>query len=310
VVAAYNSTLLPPSQVLGFGGSPCKEVKMHRQSHLTLQIAPGTILVASLILVVMSGCVMPSTPPATASIPTSTVADTSTSEPAATPTLPATTIAPTETAATPTPPAATMVPTETSTPSAQYQLTFEATWSAGTHPIDFPPNPHFSDLIGATHSAAAHLWEEGGTATPGIENMAETGAKSPLDSEIDSLIGGGSACAKISGGGINPSPGVVTVTFIATQDCPLVSVVSMIAPSPDWFVGVTGLSLYEDGKWVEQKAVELYPYDAGTDSGSNYTSPDVPTGSPEAIHRIEAEPLLLEGTVPPLGTFTFTRLDD
>jgi hypothetical protein len=139
--------------------------------------------------------------------------------------------------------------------------------------------------------------------------MAETGGKGLLDGEIDALINDGSACVQISGGGINPSPGVVAVTLTVSQDCPVVSVVSMIAPSPDWFVGVSGLSLLENGAWVEQKVVELFPYDAGTDSGSSYTSPDEPTSDPEAIYRIESDPLLVDGTVPPLGTFTFTRLD-
>jgi len=140
--------------------------------------------------------------------------------------------------------------------------------------------------------------------------MAETGGKSPLGSEIDALIGGGSACAKISGAGINPSPGVVTVRFGVSPDCPVVSVVSMIAPSPDWFVGVSGLSLYEDGKWLEQKVVELFPYDAGTDSGGTYSSRNEPMGTPDVIRRVETEPLLIDGSVPPLGTFTFSRLDD
>jgi hypothetical protein len=139
--------------------------------------------------------------------------------------------------------------------------------------------------------------------------MAETGGKSPLNSEIDALISDGSACVVISGGGINPSPGVTTVTLTASRDCPLVSVVSMIAPSPDWFVGVSGLSLYEDGAWIEQKVVELFPYDAGTDSGTSYASPNDPTGSPEVVRRIEAEPLLVGGRIPALATFTFSRLD-
>jgi hypothetical protein len=283
---------------------------MYRQSHLALRRAPGTSRVLLLILVVVSACAAPSPTPAATAIPTSTVANTPTHEPTTTSPPPATAVVPTETAATPTLPEITMTPTETPAASAQYRLTFEATWSDVTHPVDFPPNPHFSGLIGATHGPAARLWEEGGTATPGIKNMAETGGKSPLDSEIDLLIGDGSACATISGGGINPSPGAATVTFTVNQDCPLVSVVSMIAPSPDWFVGVSGLSLLENGAWIEQRVVELFPYDAGTDSGNSYTSPNEPTGSPEAIYKIEAEPLLAAGTVPPLGTFTFTRLDD
>jgi hypothetical protein len=179
-----------------------------------------------------------------------------------------------------------------------------------THPVDFPSNPHFSGLIGASHGPAVQLWQEGEAATPGIKNMAETGGKSPLDSEVAALIDSGGACAEISGGGIGTSPGVVMVTFTVNQDCPLVSVVSMIAPSPDWFVGVSGLSLFEDGAWVEQKVVELFPYDAGTDSGSSYASSNDPTDDPGVIHRIEVEPLLVEGSVPALGTFTFSRLDD
>lgn len=282
---------------------------MYRQSCWNLRTRLGTSLVVLLVLVMLSACAAPPTTPTVPSI-TSTVTDLPTLEQTVAPTQPPTTMAPTATPVTPTPPTATMLPTETPAASAQYRLTFEATWSAVTHPIDFPPNPHFSGLIGASHSPAVRLWEEGETATPGIENMAETGAKSPLVSEIDSLVNGGSACATISGGGINPSPGVVSVTFTVSQDCPLVSVVSMIAPSPDWFVGVSGLSLYENGAWIEHKVVELFPYDAGTDSGSSYTSPDEPTDSPEAIRTIELEPLLIDGSVLSLGTFTFSRLDN
>lgn len=259
-------------------------------------------LITSLILVMLNGCAVPPTAPTATSIP-SPAADSSTPE------LPAT-LPPTETPVTPTLPPATPLPAETPTASARYQLTFEATWSSETHPIDFPPNPHFSGLIGAAHNPTVYLWQEGGTATAGIENMAETGGKSPLDSEIDALISSGDACAIISGGGINPSPGLVTVTLVVDQDCPVVSVVSMIAPSPDWFVGVSGLRLYENGRWIEHKVVDLFPYDAGTDSGASYSSLDEPTGSPEGIRRIETEPLVVNGSVPALGTFTFTRLDD
>lgn len=193
--------------------------------------------------------------------------------------------------------------------SVQYLLTFESTWSSDTHPTDFPANPHFSGLIGAAHSTDIQLWEVGQKATPGIKNMAETGGKSPLDDEINSLISAGSACFLISGGGISSSPGSVTVTVTASVDCSAVSAVSMIAPSPDWFVGVSAVNLYDNGDWVDQKVIELFPYDAGTDSGSTYTSADEPTTQPEDIYRIEAEPFLVAGTVPSLGTFTFTRIN-
>jgi hypothetical protein len=206
-------------------------------------------------------------------------------------------------------PTATPAPTPEPIGPAEYQLTFEATWSEATHPTDFPPNPHFSGLIGAAHSPDVRLWEMGQLASPGIKNMAETGGKSPLNGESEALIDAGDACVLISGGGIGTSPGTATVSFTVNEECPAVSVVTMIAPSPDWFVGVSALSLLEDGTWVDEKVVELFPYDAGTDSGEGYTSPNLPTDGPEPIFAIETEPLVVNQVVPPLGTFTFTRLD-
>jgi spondin-1 len=68
----------------------------------------------------------------------------------------------------------------------------------------------------------------------------------------------------------------------------LVSLVSMIYPSPDWFVGVSGLELcMSNGSWLEEKVMNLYPYDAGTDSGPTYISSDQPTLPKEAIRRIK-----------------------
>lgn len=62
----------------------------------------------------------------------------------------------------------------------------------------------------------------------------------------------------------------------------------MIYPSPDWFVGVSGLELcLSNGSWIEQKNLNLYPHDAGTDSGPTYISPDQPTIPKEPIKRIK-----------------------
>jgi len=83
----------------------------------------------------------------------------------------------------------------------------------------------------------------------------------------------------------------------------------MIAPSPDWFVGVSALALFEDGRWVGERRIDLVPWDAGTDSGSTFTSPDQAT-PPQPISRIVTAPLSPSGSASPLGTFTFIRLSD
>ena len=193
--------------------------------------------------------------------------------------------------------------------AARYRVLFESTWSAGTHPDGFPSNPHFSGLIGATHDASTVLWEPGGVASTGIEVMAETGAKGPLTSEVDVLIASGDAEHLLSGGGIGLSPGAVAIEFDVSSAFSHVSLVSMLAPSPDWFVGVDALDLYAGGAWASEVDTALYVYDAGTDSGTEYTSPDQDTNPSEAIARIEEPPFRVGGMLRPVGRFVFTRVD-
>jgi len=189
---------------------------------------------------------------------------------------------------------------------ATYRVDFDATWSAQNHPLDFPNNPHFSGLIGGTHHAGIHFWELGALASPGIESMAETGSKSALTGEVNSAIGTGEAEYLLSGPGMGNSPGSVSMTFQVSASHPLASIVSMIAPSPDWFVGVDSLPLAVAGVWIDEVVVGLAPYDSGTDSGVSYNSFNQDTQPPEPIHDL-SDIYPFEGT-PPLGTFTFTLL--
>jgi hypothetical protein len=78
----------------------------------------------------------------------------------------------------------------------------------------------------------------------------------------------------------------------------------MIAPSPDWFVGVNGLPLLVNGQWIEQVDFPLYSWDAGSDSGASFTSPDLDTVPKEPIALITTGPL---AGAAPLGFFRFQR---
>jgi hypothetical protein len=195
--------------------------------------------------------------------------------------------------------------------TAQYQVVFNATWSQQTLPTNWPAGAHFSGLVGATHNADVHFWRDGETASDGIRLMAERGQKSTLLNEVAPAIANGNAQFQLSGGGISRSPDTVSLTFAQPmrRDYPLVTLVSMIAPSPDWFVGVDSLSLVEDGEWVTNKVVGLYGRDAGTDSGMTFTSPDLVTVPQGVVTEFTGFPAIQNGVVVPFGTFTFTRLD-
>lgn len=210
------------------------------------------------------------------------------------------------------PPEPTPTPTPAPTPmpaaTARYQVTFDALWSASTHPVDFPGRPHFSPLIGGTHDAGVAFWVPGGLASEGIERMAERGFTSPLDAEIQAAVAGGRAQFLLTGGDIFLSPASTSLEFDITTTHPLVTLVTMVAPSPDWFVGVSGLSLMQNGDWTDEMVVSLRPWDAGTDSGTSFESPDADTQPRMPIAELTGYPVESGGTVSPMGKFTFKRI--
>lgn len=190
--------------------------------------------------------------------------------------------------------------------TARYMVTFEATWTAQTHAA--PPSPHFSRLVGGTHAASVRFWQPGGVASDGIESMAERGGVSPLDAEIMAAIAAGTAQHVFVGDAVPVTPMTVSLEFDVSQQFPLVTLVTMVAPSPDWFVGVDSLPLFEGGDWVAERSVPLRPWDAGTDSGTDFDSPNRDTQPRAPITAIGTPPLGANGTAEPMGTFTFRRL--
>ena len=197
-----------------------------------------------------------------------------------------------------------------SPPRARYRVTFASRWSASTHPQDFPGgnNPHYSPLIGATHRPGAPFWMPGGLASPGMENMAETGVVSPLNREIRDMVAAGRAGELLREGQLGHTPGEVSFEFDVTLAFPHVTLVTMVAPSPDWFLGVYDVPLVEDGRWLDEVTRPLPPWDAGTDSGRSYTSPDADTQPRAPIMLLQGFPVSAGGPAEPFGYFIFQRI--
>jgi len=195
--------------------------------------------------------------------------------------------------------------------TAQYQIVFDATWSQATHPSNWPSPPHFSGLVGGTHNSRVHFHRLGEASSEGIQRMAEQGIQYTLLNEVSTAIAGGTTHLQLSGGGISPSPGSVSLTFPewARRDYTLVTLVSMIAPSPDWFMGVDSLNLFEDGQWATNNVVALYGMDAGTDDGASYESPNQNTDPRGVVSEFTDFPALVNRVIMPFGTYAFTRLD-
>ena len=174
------------------------------------------------------------------------------------------------------------LPASAQSDAAVYGVTFEGLWTVRATPGGVPATAHFSPLIGAVHNADVAFWERGTTASDGIESMAEIGGTSRLAQEIDAA---GSTVSSVLGPGDNiGTTGTATLDTVALSAAhPLVTLVTMVAPSPDWFVGVSGLALRDaQGDWLRSRTVDLFPYDAGTEDGTEFSLNNSAT-SPQGV---------------------------
>ena len=187
--------------------------------------------------------------------------------------------------------------------SAVYTVTFTGAWTAEATPGGVPDGAHFSPLIGGVHNADVAFLEAGGTATPGIESMAERGRTATLTEEIQAAGANAlSVLRKESGPGATASDTFEAVTV--TADHPRITLLSMIAPSPDWFVGVFGLSLLDaEGNWADALTVNLYPWDAGTEEGDDFSFDNAATVPPGTIVSLRGTGRFSDA---PIATLTFT----
>ena len=189
--------------------------------------------------------------------------------------------------------------------SVTYRVTFEGkfTASALASGVSVPSGEHFTTLIGAVHNDSVTFWSSGGTASAGIESMAEVGGTSALKSEINARS---NALAVIEQSIASGGTATATVDITLTTAHPLVTLASMVAPSPDWFVGVSGLSLRNtsDDGWQPSLTVDLFPYDAGTEEGTEFSLNNAATSPQGTIASIKGMGKFSNERI---ATLTFTR---
>jgi hypothetical protein len=170
---------------------------------------------------------------------------------------------------------------------ATYTVTFNSVWNSTDHGT-LPGNAHWSRLVGANHNNTVSFVGLGQIATEGIEDVAEKGQNDEFESEVNTEIANGTTEQYIEGSSLGSATGNITLNNLqVSEDYPLLTLVSMIAPSPDWMIMVSNLELRENGQWKTAITLDLYPIDAGTDSGTSYTASNDDTDPQEPIFTIQ-----------------------
>ncbi|CAH0406823.1 unnamed protein product [Chilo suppressalis] len=171
---------------------------------------------------------------------------------------------------------------------ARYQLTFEGLWSYNTHSNAFPKTQElarFSEVVGASHSKYFSVYKYNTEASAGIKMLAEQGNTTVLEMEIQDKLGHGGVRTVVKATAPAKTNMSTVTSFRANKENHLVSLVTGIMPSPDWFLGMANLELceFKTGQWAKTVKLNLYPLDAGTDSGKDFESSNDGTSPPQPI---------------------------
>ena len=177
---------------------------------------------------------------------------------------------------------------------ARYTIEITGKWAMPDFTV--PAGVHFTNFAGLVHNNNASLWNENMTASIGIENVAETGNTSKLLLEIDSIIREKKAISLV----FFTPPGPVSTKMASVycnSDFSFISFISMIAPSPDWFIGVSNINLYKNEQWVIDTLIQLYVHDAGTEEGDifGYNNPSTSPQQPIKLLTKENGSVLANG---------------
>ena len=88
----------------------------------------------------------------------------------------------------------------------------------------------------------------------------------------------------------------------------------MLAPSPDWFVGIDSLDMCNSGKWRESMNVTMLPpWDAGTEDGTAFSTNNAATNPHVNIFEITnntAGVFNAPNPIASLGEFRFVKTDE
>lgn len=193
---------------------------------------------------------------------------------------------------------------------ARYKITITGEWK--TPGFTVPGGAHYTTFIGMVHNNSAVLWKDQVFASPGMEVLAETGGGGPILGEIDSLVAAKQALSLVLFVA-PPASGSSEVNIYCNSNYRVISFASMLGPTPDWFVGVSGIELFKNRQWIADTTLQLYAYDAGTEQGDVFGYSNPPTVPQEPIHILQASQatVLANGNtmLAPIATARFIRTE-
>ncbi|NIR28186.1 MAG: hypothetical protein GWN84_02400 [Gammaproteobacteria bacterium] len=139
----------------------------------------------------------------------------------------------------------------------------------------------FTPLLVAAHGPDFHLFQVGTFASDNLQAMAEGGDISGLRDDVE--VAGGTFAANPAGGNLAPGETAVATLEIRGRLNSRLSIVAMLLPTNDGFVGLDAIPLRGRGRTF---TVYLNGYDAGTEANDEI----ITGGGAPGVPGIPADP--------------------
>lgn len=175
----------------------------------------------------------------------------------------------------------------------------------------------YSPLTGVSHSNRLSLLTVRGLASKAVATIAKSGDNEPFI-KLANLFKRRTGYVKevVSADGPTLSGGSTTLRLKVDCARPFITVIGMLAPTPDWIVQINNRNMFNvrRGQFTRGTSGTLIAYDGGVDSGGDFTDPkdatlDILTNPQENI-----APLVEDSTDPFMGQivgrFTIRRVDE
>nr|CAH8856176.1 unnamed protein product [Trichobilharzia regenti] len=169
--------------------------------------------------------------------------------------------------------------------TAIYRLIIQSDWQQQQHWRDWPTtmagagstaseNPHWSEILGASHSPQYDIFHAGGYASPAVDALCTTSDVSKLESEFRNQAGE-NILTVIRTRGIDsmspPEQRFRSALFAVNSSHHLLSFLTRIVPSPDWCTGLSRVDVcLPNCSWPLRMQFRLEPWDAGVMTGNTY----------------------------------------
>lgn len=201
-------------------------------------------------------------------------------------------------------------PTEMAEVEATYLVTFTSNWNETDH-VSFPANAHFSPVVAVSHDENYHMFRLGEISSEAFEPLAELGVTNGVEEQLQVALANDFADVPVVTESLYPQRDGDTLEFrlTVTKQKPLITLATMIAPSPDWFVGLDSLNTLEEGTFITSQTVDLYALNAGTEEGDtagNFSINNASTDPFEPIASFDNVP----GLDIPFASVTIAKIEN